>query len=145
MAEAVGVELADEREHLLDQQRREAERRLVEDQQARLAHQPASDRQHLLLAARQRAGRLGPALLEAREDLDHAFEIARAVLLAAPIGAELEVVPHREIGKHAPPLGHLDQPRLDDAGRARAADLAAVEADRAAERPVEAADVVVQR
>ena len=40
---------------------REAERRLVEHDQPRLAHQAAADRQHLLLAAGQRAGRLAAA------------------------------------------------------------------------------------
>ena len=43
---------------LRDDQRREAEKRLVEEQQARLAHQRAADRQHLLLAAGQRSGGL---------------------------------------------------------------------------------------
>ena len=55
------VDALDQREHLLDQQRRQAERRLVEDQQLRLGHQAAADREHLLLAARQRAGALAPA------------------------------------------------------------------------------------
>ena len=52
------VQPPDQREHLLDQQRRQAERRLVEDQQPRLGHQAAADREHLLLAAGQRAGGL---------------------------------------------------------------------------------------
>ena len=38
--------------------RREAERRLVEHDQFRRAHQAAADREHLLLAAGERAGRL---------------------------------------------------------------------------------------
>ena len=39
-------------EHLLDHDRRETERGFVEHQEARMAHQGAADRQHLLLAAR---------------------------------------------------------------------------------------------
>ena len=62
----------DQREHLLDQQRRQAERRLVEDQQLRLGHQAAADGEHLLLAARQRAGALRAALVQARKDVEHA-------------------------------------------------------------------------
>ena len=55
------------REDLLHHERREAEGRLVEQQEPRPQHQRARDRQHLLLAARQRAGLLPPPLLEARE------------------------------------------------------------------------------
>ena len=49
-------------EDLLDQDRRQAHRRLVEQQQPRPGHQRPADRQHLLLAARQRAGLLRRAL-----------------------------------------------------------------------------------
>ena len=52
---------AQDLEQLLDDQRREAERGLVEQHQARPQHQRAADRQHLLLAARQRAGLLARA------------------------------------------------------------------------------------
>ena len=48
----------------LDHQRRQAERRLVEQQQPRPAHQRPADRQHLLLAARtacRRPGRGAPS------------------------------------------------------------------------------------
>src|SRR5262245_5629813 len=48
----LAVELADRAEDLANDQRRQAERRLVEQQQPRPAHQRARDRQHLLLAAR---------------------------------------------------------------------------------------------
>ena len=54
-------------EDLLRDQRREAERGLVEQQQPRPAHQRARDRQHLLLAAGQRAAALAQALLQARQ------------------------------------------------------------------------------
>ena len=54
----VPVEVGDRVEDLLDEQRREAERRLVEQQQARPTHQRARDRQHLLLAARQACRRV---------------------------------------------------------------------------------------
>ena len=49
-------------------QRRKAERRLVEQHQPRPQHQGAADRQHLLLAARERAGLLHPALPSAAEN-----------------------------------------------------------------------------
>ena len=45
------IELADRIEDLSHDHRREAERGLVEQQQARARHQRAGDREHLLLAA----------------------------------------------------------------------------------------------
>ena len=46
------VERADRPQQILDHHRRETERRLIEHDKQRLAHQAAGDRQHLLLAAR---------------------------------------------------------------------------------------------
>ena len=51
--------------------------------QPRPAHQRARDRQHLLLAARQRAAALGEALLQPREQRQHAVEIVRRIRPAA--------------------------------------------------------------
>src|SRR4029079_17292605 len=48
-----GIELADDLEDLLHDQGSEAERWLIEQQQAGPRHQGAGDRQHLLLAARE--------------------------------------------------------------------------------------------
>jgi hypothetical protein len=50
-----------------DDLRRQAQRRFVEQQHARLGHQAAGDRQHLLLAAGQQAGALLQPLAQARE------------------------------------------------------------------------------
>jgi hypothetical protein len=55
------------KEQLIDEDRRQARRQLVDNQNLRIGHQPAGDRKHLLLAARERAGLLPPALLEARK------------------------------------------------------------------------------
>ena len=54
------VDLVDGAEDLLHEQRGQAEGGLVEQQQPRPGHQRAGDGQHLLLAARERAGRLLP-------------------------------------------------------------------------------------
>ena len=59
----VPVERLEALEDLLDDERREAERGLVEQEQLRPAHQRAGDGEHLLLAARQRAAALVHALL----------------------------------------------------------------------------------
>ena len=142
--EPVPIEPADQGEHLLDQDRREAERRLVQDQELGLAHQAAADRQHLLLAARQRAGGLDEPLAEPWKDRQYVVEVLRPRGAAAAVAAELEILAHREVGEHAAPFRHLHQPGLDDAHGGCARDVGAVEADRAAERPVEAGNVVVE-
>ena len=52
------VDLADHLADLADHLRRQPERGLVEQQQLRAGHQPAADREHLLLAAGQQPGAL---------------------------------------------------------------------------------------
>ena len=54
---------------LLDDDRREALERLVEQQQRRIGHQRARDRQHLLLAAGELVAHVAAPLGEAREQL----------------------------------------------------------------------------
>src|SRR5512147_227061 len=58
------VDRAHDAEDLPDHQRGQAERGLVQQQQAGAGHERARDRQHLLLAARQRARLLPPPLGE---------------------------------------------------------------------------------
>src|SRR5579859_2785860 len=101
------VQLPDEGEELLDRDRRQAERRLVEDQEARLGHQAAADREHLLLAAGERARALRGALLEPRKDVQHPLEVPRAARPGAAVAAELEVLLHAEVGKHAAAFGNV--------------------------------------
>src|SRR6266851_4855691 len=69
------VDLADHFEDLLDDERREAERGLVEQQEARPTHQRAADRQHLLLAAGERAAALALAPLEDGKEREDAAQI----------------------------------------------------------------------
>src|SRR5262249_26076265 len=63
----LAVELTDGGENSFDQKRREAERGLVEEKEPRAAHERARDRQHLLLAARERSAALAQPLFEAGE------------------------------------------------------------------------------
>ena len=65
--------------------RRQPQRRLVEHQQARPGHQRPADRQHLLLAAGQRAGDLAAALGEAREPLEDAGEVGLDLAVVARV------------------------------------------------------------
>ena len=95
------------REDFVDDLRREAERRLVEQQNLRLGHQRAADRQHLLLTAGQRARDLPQPLAQPRKQSEHpvaaAFEL-RGV--AQQIGAELEVFGDRHRGEDAAAFRH---------------------------------------
>ena len=61
---------------LLQDHRRQAQGRLVQDQQLRLHHQRPGDRQHLLLAARQRARRLTLAFAQDREQIEQPVQAA---------------------------------------------------------------------
>jgi len=56
----------------LTRNRRQPDRRLVHQQDFRRQHQGAAERQHLLLAARHRAGELAPSLGKPREGLEQA-------------------------------------------------------------------------
>ena len=71
---ALAIDARQDREHLLDQHRREAEARLIHQQEFRPRHERAPDHQHLLFAARQRTRLLLGALLQTREIIVDALE-----------------------------------------------------------------------
>ena len=124
------VDLDDDLEDPVDQDRRESHRRLVEQQQPGPRHQGAADRAHLLLAARERAGLLRLALLEPREQAVRAIEVlGDAVGVRALVGAELEVLAHGHAREQAPALGALRDAELDDVVRRTAGDVVAREGD----------------
>src|SRR3954471_21461823 len=68
------VQSADRIENLARDQRRQTERGFIEQEQARTAHQGATDGQHLLLAAGQGSATLGVAFLQPRKQREHALE-----------------------------------------------------------------------
>ena len=105
----------DQVEDVVDDLRRQAERRLVEQQQLGRGHQRAGDRQLLLLAARQRAGRLAGALRQDREQGLHFLAQARvARRIAARGGAEPQILRHRQRRKDPPAFRHQVRPPRDD-------------------------------
>src|SRR5215212_3931554 len=69
------VEFTDGGENLLDDQRRKPERGLIEQQQAGARHQCARDREHLLLAAGERAAALALTLAENWKQYKGALEV----------------------------------------------------------------------
>ena len=88
-------------------QRRKTLGRFVHQQHARVGHQRAADGEHLLLAARERAGGLFLALTEARKGLEHRIERPLFRDLAACLArGDNEIFVDRQAGKNAPPLRH---------------------------------------
>ena len=114
---ALLVDRADDVEHLVDEDRRKAHRRLVHQQQLRPRHQRASDRDHLLLAARQRAGVLVEPLLDAREQCEHALMVGIEFGGRAMTPAERtqrQVLAHGHAPEQAARLGHQRDAAADD-------------------------------
>ena len=110
-------------------QRREPLGGLVQDQQARVGHQRATDGEHLLLAARKLAAEVALPLRELREQRVHALERPRRRARSPGRGRD-EVLAHGEVGEDLPPFGHQPEPRLRDAIRGQPVQRLALETDR---------------
>src|SRR5919109_3560193 len=135
------AEADDQLEDEPDELRREAERRLVEEQELRPGHERPRDRELLLLAAGERGRRQPQALAQDGEELEQ--PLAAAVVAAVPPGrgrADPQVLGHREPGEDPPALGREADAAADDLLGRQVADLAPVELDRAAARAVEPDD-----
>ena len=127
----VAPDFRDDPEHRLHDDRREAERGLVQQQQPRLRHQAAGDRDHLQLAARQGpAQRIGERP-DVRKQVEHRVGFARQRRFRdAPVRrAEHDVFLHRQAGEDPPPLRHVRDAEPDDRLRPKACDRLAVEQD----------------
>src|SRR5436190_980259 len=127
-AEPSRIDLANAIEHQALERRREPRRRLVEEEQPRLDHQSHRHREHLSLAARQRAGPGPPALGEDREEL-HDGPGPLVQCSGSRPAADREVLPHAERREHVRLLGHVAEPARDDALDAGARDVGAAKRD----------------
>ena len=128
-ARSLPVDLGDDAEDFLHQDRAEAHGGLIEEEQARPAHQAAGRREHLLLAAGERAAVLAGPLLQPREALIHSLEGLRDLpLVVAGEGAHQEILPHGERGEDLPPLGNLADAQPHDLLGGYRADLLSPEA-----------------
>ena len=139
------VDLANGVENLPDDQRGEPERRFVEQQQPRPAHQRAPDRQHLLLAARQRAAALPAPFFEDRKQREHAAAIFLEMPRIDDRRADAQVFEHRHARKNASSFRRVRDPEPHDLEGRQKRDVASLEHDTAAPRPRVAADRHQQR
>ena len=124
---AAAVDVGDDREDLLDDQRRQAERGLVEQQQPRPAHQGAGDGKHLLLAAGQGTAALAAALGEDGERGEDRVEVFLEVCFLADHCAHLQILQHRHAREDAPAFGGLGKAAADDLEGRQRRDLLAFE------------------
>src|SRR5579871_1930731 len=142
---ALGMNARDQGEQFLDHYRRQPERGFVENKQSRLGHQPAADCEHLLFAARERAGTLRAALTEAGKNRESAIPIGGAASGGAAIAAQIEVLSDGKIGEDPSTLGDVDEAARNNRRRLLAFNGDAVEADRTGSRPHDAGDGAIER
>src|SRR5512139_1215685 len=117
-------------ENLLDEDRGEPQRRLVEHQDLRQGHQPPPDGAHLLLPAAHRPGRLLPALLHPREELvDPLHRLVPLLLRLGGEGSHDEVLLHRHFAEQPPGLRDVHHPLADHPVRRKLVEADAVELD----------------
>ena len=133
-------------EDLLDEDRREAHRRLVEEQDLGGRHQRPPDGEHLLLTTRQRAGLLELALAQAREQLVDPRVLGRegAAVLARE-RPHLQVLLDVHPREHPAALGALADAERHDLVRLAAVDPLAAQPDLALARSEEAGDRAQRR
>src|SRR4051794_30385269 len=131
------VDLADALEHREHEARGEAERRLVEEEEPWPAHQSPSDREHLLLAARELPAEDAPEPAQIGKQIEDLLQI----LDARPRrGSEAQVLLDRQTGKNAAPFRHVGDAQADEGLRLRAMDRRAGKGDRASLGPHQAGD-----
>src|SRR3984957_17217125 len=128
--DAAPGDFGDEVADLLHDQRREALGGLVDHDQLRVAHQRAANRQHLLFAAGQHAGRGDGHSGEVGNHFQHVLEppFARA---SGILDAKHQVLPHRQAGEDIAMLRNVAQPEMCDPIAGEPCDAAALELDRA--------------
>jgi hypothetical protein len=125
---------------LLAHQRRQTLGRFVEDQQARVGDEGATDRQHLLLAAGKLVAEVSRPLPEAREQAVDPGRGPRLALPAAIGEKSQQMLVDRQIRETLPAFRHQRDAGAADAIGSPAVDALAGEADRPALDRLQAAD-----
>jgi hypothetical protein len=98
----------------------------------RLGHQRAADREHLLLAAAQRAGDLFFAFFQSRKNSEDVVEFLWKICAVIPqIRAHTQIFHHAQVRKNHAALRRVRETVRDDFVRRQAGDVFAVENNRA--------------
>src|SRR5436190_10267569 len=118
-------------DHLLDDQRRDAFARLVEEDEVGVAHQRARDRQHLLLAAAHAAaGTVGHRREVGKQRVQLVLGPGRRAV-ARRLTRDREVLAHAQVGEDAAVLRHPAEAETADAVRRQRRDVGAAKDDAA--------------
>src|SRR6266566_872281 len=140
------MHLLDDLEAPFDQDRRQAHRRLVHQQQLRACHQRATHRNHLLLAPGQSAGELAASFVQEREERVDPLEVLLASFrVPDEIRTHLEVLQHRHRPEEPAVLGNDRHPLPDPVARVAAGHFLAPKFDGAVARLYEAKDRLQRR
>src|SRR4029453_5631273 len=119
-------------QQVLDDDRRQTERQFVDQQQFGPAHDGAAERQHLPLAAREKAADAASEVAELRKVLiDQRLAAAALGMRDAARNRRHQVLGHREIGKHLVALGDQHDAAPGVLVRQPVLDALALEGDRA--------------
>ena len=110
----VPIQLPDRAEDLPHHQGGQAQTRLIQQQQLRLAHERPADRQHLLFPARQRAAALGQPLLQAGKQMEDLIPGPLVMLHSHHLRTHQQVLMHGHAGKDAAPLRGLGHAPVHD-------------------------------
>src|SRR5579884_738027 len=125
------LDLVDRVVHLLDHQRRQAQRGLVDHQDARLAHQPTAERRPSSLAAAKTAGELLAAIGQAGEQSKDALGPLMALCPGfGPVGPEEEVFEHGHLRERQIALGDVHRSGGDDRLRGKMGQVHTIELHR---------------
>ncbi len=136
----------DDIEHVVDNGRREAERRLVEQNDPRLRHQRPADRHHLLLSAGQFPRRLRPLLAQDRKQLvDPLQRLGPRRPRPGQVAAQFQVLLDSHLGEKPASLGHQGDPPFTEPVRAHARHVGAIEAKLSLPRAQHPGDRVDER
>ena len=99
--------------HGIDNDRRDAFRRLVEQDKTRIAHERARDRQHLLLAAGETPAQAVPRFGEIREEIEEALG-GPGFCTPRRLAPHFEIFGDRQIGEYPPIFGNKAEPKARD-------------------------------
>ena len=140
------LEVGDDLVDLVDDDRCEAERGLVDHQDAPARQQAAADGQHPALTARERARELRRALLEPGQDRIDVLDIPiEGLAHPGQVGAHLQIVVDAHVREQHVALRDQDDAEPDHGLRFRPLDPPARQLDPAAARLEQAGDAAEQR